>query len=151
MTVSDIIQILAGSVGVLGFCVLFNIRGRRMAATVFCGLLSWLVFVLLGLFIESEPLRYFIVALFISLLAEVMARLLKTPTTTFITTALVPLIPGGSLYYTMASAFGSDLDNFVSKAVGTISLATALALGITLAAALTTLCFKIIANIKRNA
>lgn len=151
MTTAEIIQIITGAVGVFGFCVLFNIRGKRLAATVALGLTSWLFFVLLGFLISSEAMRYFLVAFIISILAEIMARLLKTPTTTFITPALVTLIPGGSLYYTMTSAFEGSLEKFVSRAVGTFTLAAALALGITFAAALTALCFKAITHIKRNA
>ena len=147
---NEIIQILSGTVGVFGFAVLFNIRGKRMAATVALGSLSWTIFVLLGSFISGEAVKYFIVALVISLLAEVLARALKTPTTTFIITALVPLIPGGSLYYTMAYAFESNLERFVSKAVHTLSLAAALALGIIVAATLTRLYFKIVMHIKRK-
>ena len=90
-------------------------------------------------FIPSEPVNYFIVALLMSFYAEVMARVQKTPTTTFITTSLVPLIPGGSLYYTMASAFESDLPKFIEKAVGTLQLASALALGIIFATTVTRL------------
>ena len=148
---NELIQILSGTLGVLGFGVLFNIRGKRMAATVALGALSWTVFVLLGAFIKSEALKYFIVALIISLSAEVLARCLKTPTTTFTITALVPLIPGGSLYYTMAYAFESDLERFVGKALDTLSLAAALALGIVGAATLTTLYFKAKMHIKEKA
>jgi len=83
--------------------------------------------------------NYFIVALLMSFYAEVMARVQKTPTTTFITTSLVPLIPGGSLYYTMASAFESDLPKFIEKAIGTLQMASALALGIIFATTVTRL------------
>ena len=74
--------------------------------------------------------------------AETMARVMKTPTTTFITTALVPLIPGGSLYYTMAYAFHQDAESFVTRGVATLSLAAALALGIIFATTLTKLILK---------
>lgn len=137
MSLNEVIQILSGFVGSMAFCVLFNIRGMRLVITSLGGLLSWLVFVLLSKVIDSEPINYFIVAILISLYAEVMARILKTPTTTFITTALIPLIPGGSLYYTMAYAFESDLNKFLEKAIYTLELAAALALGIIVATTFT--------------
>lgn len=142
MTQSEIIQILAGFVGSIGFAILFNIRGKRLLAAAIGGLFSWLLFVILSKFIANESAGYFIVALAISIYAEVMARVLKTPTTVFITTSLVPLIPGGSLYYTMAYAFQGDLDTFVHKAVYTLQLASALALGIIVSATLTKVLFK---------
>lgn len=144
MTQSEIIQILAGFVGSIGFAILFNIRGKRLLAAGIGGLFSWLLFVILSKYITSEPVDYFIVALVISVYAEVMARVLKTPTTIFITTSLIPLIPGGSLYYTMAYAFQGDLDTFLYKAVYTLQLASALALGIIVSATLTKVVYRFI-------
>ena len=137
MSNNEIIQIITGFIGTLGFAVLFNIRGKRLVMAAFGGFLSWTLFVVLSRFIESEPVNYFIVALLLSVYAEIMARLLKTPTTIFITTSLIPLIPGGSLYYTLLYAFKSDLVNFFEKAVDTLMLASALALGIIVAATVT--------------
>lgn len=148
MTLNEILQIIFGFIGSLGFAVLFNIRGKRLMLAALGGFLSWLIFVLLSMVIKSEPINYFLVALLITLYAEIMARVIKTPTTTFITTALIPLIPGGSLYYTMAYAFENDLNGFVAKAISTLQLASALALGIIIATTATNIYFKITAKIK---
>ena len=134
---NEIIQIIMGFIGSLGFGILFNVRGKRLIFASIGGLLSWGLFVLFSMFLKSEPLNYFLVALIISIYAEIMARILKTPTTTFITTSLIPLIPGSSLYYTMAYAFNSDVNNFFTKAVYTLQLASCLALGIIIAVTLT--------------
>ena len=133
MTKFQILQIITGCIGSLGFAILYNIRGKRLIVATLGGFLSWALFVVLGWGIPSEPVNYFLVAFSMSLYAEAMARLLKTPTTTFITTSLIPLIPGGSLYYTMSYAFESDLEKFVEKAIDTLQLASALALGIIVA------------------
>lgn len=137
MTQYEMLQILTGAIGTFGFAVLFNIRGMRLTAATLGGFLSWLFFVVLNIFIKNEPLNYFIVAFLMSMYAEIMARVLKTPTTTFITVSLIPLIPGGSLYYTMAYAFESDMERFLEKAIYTLQLASALALGIIVATNLT--------------
>ena len=137
MTNTEITQILSGCVGSIGFGILFNIRGKRLFAAGFGGLLSWLLYVLFSHRIQNEIACYFFVALLLGIYSGVLARLLKTPTTAFAITSLIPLIPGGSLYYTMASAFEGDFAVFLEKAVHTLGLAAALALGIILAAALT--------------
>lgn len=144
MTNQELLQIITGFIGSLGFAVLFNLRGKRMVAAALAGLFSWTLYVLLSYVIPNEPLNYFIVAMAVSLYAEVMARVLKTPTTTFITTSLIPLIPGGSLYYTMAYAFESDLERFLEKGLATLQLAAALALGIIVATTLTRLFYQAI-------
>ncbi len=135
MTNTEILQVITGCIGSLGFAVLFNVRGKRLILAALGGLLSWLLLILLGRVIDSEPINYFIVSLSLSMYAEVMARVMKTPTTTFITTSLIPLIPGGSLYYTMAYAFQSDMGRFFEKGIYTLELAAALALGVIAATA----------------
>ena len=137
MTKTEIIQIFAGFVGTMGFAVLFNIRGIKLFITSLGGFIAWLLFVLLSKCIFSEPIIYFIVALIVSLFAEIMARVIKTPTSTFIITSLVPLIPGSSLYYTMAYAFQQDFESFVQKGIYTLYLAAALALGIIVSTTMT--------------
>lgn len=130
MSGQDILQIITGGIGSLGFAVLFNVRGKKLIAATLGGFVSWAIFLLLRLAIPNEPVCYFLVSALISLYAEIMARRLKTPTTTFLMTSLIPLIPGGSLYYTMVYAFGGISQNFINQGVHTLQLAAALALGI---------------------
>lgn len=149
MTQAELLQVLWGTLGTAGFAVLFNIRRSRLVAATAGGLLSWLIFLILNRLVPNEPVNYFVVSVIMSAYAEVMARVLKTPTTTFITTTLVPLIPGGSLYYTMSYAFQSDLTNFLEKAIYTLQLASALALGIIVATNLTKIVVSMLNKWKR--
>ncbi len=139
---SNIIQVFASFVGCLGFGVLFNMREKRLLAVCLGGFFSWGLFLLLCKPIPSEPLNYFLVAVIISIYSEIMARLLKTPAPPIATVSLIPLVPGGSLYYTMAYAFQSDFNVFLGKAVYTLQLASALALGIIIATSLSRFIFK---------
>ena len=143
MTTNQIIQILAGFVGSMGFAVLFNVRGIKLFIASIGGLISWLLFVLLSKGISNEPVNYFIVALVISLYAEIMARVFKTPASTFVTTSLIPLIPGSSLYYTMTYAFNRSFEDFLQKGIYTLQLAAALALGIIVSTALTRILYRV--------
>ena len=148
MTATDIIQILSGTVGTLGFSILFNIRGRRLPVAVGGGFLSWTLYVIfmhLGL---NEVLNYFVVAFLTAAYAEVMARVIKCPTTTFIMSSLVPLIPGASLYYTMRYAFVGTSNMFTHKAIYTLELAAALAIGVIIASAAAKIVFK--AHVKNH-
>ena len=127
---TELVQIITGFFGSLGFGILFNVRGKRLLAASLAGLFSWSLYLLLGIWIADEALRYFIGAFVISVYCEIMARMLKSPTTTFLMTALVPLIPGGGLYYTMTNAISGDVIGFIERGLKTISLAVALALGV---------------------
>lgn len=132
MTYSEILQIFTGCIASLFFGILFNVRGKKLVFATLGGFLSWTLFVLFKFLTPDDALRYFFVAVLITLYAEIFARVLKTPTTTFIMTSLIPLIPGGSLYYTMSALLEGNSTGFLEKAIYTLSLAGALALGIVL-------------------
>ena len=136
------VQILAASVGSFGFGILFNLHGKKLLTVALGGAFGWTAFLLLSAAGMGEVLAYFLVALLISLYAEGMARLQKAPATVFVAPSLIPLVPGSSLYYTMAYALGGDSSQFVEKAGSTLALASALAVGIIVAAIFARVLFK---------
>lgn len=125
-----IVQILMGTLGTLGFNVLFHIRGKKLLLATLGGLISWTVFLAAEPILPGEALRYFLAAAVITLYSEALARLEKTPTTTFLVPSVVPLIPGSSLYYTMNYALNQQWPDFARQALYTLELAGALAVGI---------------------
>ena len=130
-----VIEVISAFASTLAFGVLFNIRGKNLWLAALGGMTAWLIFLLLGLVIPSEAARYLLVSVLISIYSEGMARFLHTPATTFCIVSLIPLIPGGSLYYTMANALQGNNDEFMARATYTLELAAALALGILLVTA----------------
>ena len=129
---SELLQLVTAFIGTFGFSILFHIRGRKLWLAALGGLFAWTVFLALGFFIESEPVRYFIVSMLTTLYAEVLARMVKTPTTTFVIVSLIPLIPGSGLYYTMTNALSGNSEGFMERGIYTLELSLALSLGIIL-------------------
>ena len=84
----ELVQIITGTVGAFAFGILFNLKGKRLAAAAAGGLLCCVGFIVLSQFIESEPINYFLVSMIVSVYAEAMARIIKTPATPLITTSL---------------------------------------------------------------
>lgn len=130
MTLQDVIQIIMGGLGTIGFSLLFNVRGRKLFFGTLGGLLSWAAFLLLENWILSEALRYFLSTAAITVYCEILARVEKTPTTTFLVPVVIPLIPGSALYYTMNYALKEEWRAFAAQAFYTLELALALAVGI---------------------
>jgi len=125
-----LIQILMGGLGTLGFNILFNIRGRKLVFATVGGLVSWTVFLAIRPLLPSEAFRYCIATAVVTLYGEIMARVEKTPTTTFLVPSVIPLIPGSALYYTMNYALNKQWTRFAHQAFYTCQLALCLAVGI---------------------
>ena len=127
---NGVLQVCMSFLGALGFSVLFNVRGLKLFLAALGGAMSWSIFLLMEPLGSSEPLRYFVSAFAIAVYAEIFARVLKTPATTFLIPSLIPHIPGGSLYHTMRYGLDRQWSACLSQAFYTLKLAMALALGI---------------------
>ena len=131
MTIFEyIIQLVSAFLGSMGFAILFNIKRQHLITGSLGGLISWGVYLLVFYFLKNETVGYFFAAVAANLFAEIFARIKKTPTTTILVTSLIPLIPGGALYYTMRYFYNKEWDLFSSNSLRTLSLALAIALGI---------------------
>ena len=121
----------------LGFGILFNIKGHKLFYAGLGGGISWFV----SLYCESlgfdTTSSFFIASIIFSIYSEVMARVLKTPVTTLIICALIPLVPGGGMYYTMVEAITGDIMKSLEIGIKTIASAGSLALGIILVSTIT--------------
>ena len=129
-----------------GFGILFNIKGKKLLFAALGGGLSWYCYSLplsLGL---SEVSSLFISALVFSTYSEVLARIFKTPVTSFVICALFPLGPGSGMYYTMLATINGDLQNAVHLGINTLANAGTLALGVIFISTITSLIFRV----KRN-
>ena len=130
MTNLMLLQILMGAMGSLGFAVLFNVRRSALLFSVLGGALGWAVYLATGGAYPNDLANYLYAAMAVTLYAEVLARIRKTPVTVFLVTSIIPLIPGGQLYYTMASCLNGDFSDFSTRGIYTISIAAMIALGI---------------------
>lgn len=131
MSTMDIItQIVTAFLGSLGFSVLFNLRRTKLLIAALGGMLSWGLFLLLGIWVTSEPIRYFFAAAFVTVYAEIFARIKKTPTTSYLVPGFIPMIPGGALYSTMKFALNTDWQLFGKAAAYTLQIALCITAGI---------------------
>ena len=96
----EVIQTCMGMLGAIGFAVLFHVKGKKLAVAAFGGGLSWIVYLYILACYGSKPLALLASTITVGLLAEILARVMKTPVTILLVPMLIPLIPGGDLYYT---------------------------------------------------
>ena len=81
-------------------------------------------------------IRYFIVALILSVYAEIMARVTKAPATPILACSIIPLVPGGKLYYTTYYFVMGENELFRESLGALLSIAGGLAVGIILISAI---------------
>ncbi len=130
----EILQVITGCCGSLGFSILFNVRGKKqLFAAAMGGFISWGVCVILIPIFPSEPVRYIFATAVLTFYSEFMARKYHCPSTVFLTSGFIPLIPGGSLYYTLNFAMRQQWYSFFFKAIATFLLMVAMAAGILIA------------------
>ena len=123
-----IVQLLAAFCGSLGFSLHFGLRRRYLLVSSLGGLFAWAVYLLGHRFLPGVFLPNLLAAAFSALWAEALAHLLKCPATLFLTPAILPLVPGGELYYAMSSAVHSEME--AARLHGLVTLKTALAIGV---------------------
>ena len=127
-----IIHLVTAGIGALGFSLLFHVRKELLPAAALGGFLDWGVYMLAESFFGGVFLPSVVAATFASLYAEGMARVKKTPATVLYIPALIPLIPGGSLYYTMSYAVMSQWDMVRHYGASTAYCALGIAVGMSL-------------------
>ena len=110
LTLDTLISVLSALVGTFGFGVLFHMKGKKLLFASLGGMCAWFLYLLFSALGGREILCYLIISILLSLYSEVMARWLKTPATPFAMMTLIPLVPGGSLYYCMSNAIQGDLE-----------------------------------------
>ena len=134
-----IIQSTFAFFATLGFGILFNIKGRKLFYAGLGGGLSWFISLICQGIGFNVNASFFISSIIFSLYSEVMARVLKTPVTTLIICALIPLVPGGGMYYTMYEAINGNILESIKLGLNTLSSAGSLALGILFVSTITRL------------
>ena len=104
----------------LAFAGIFEVKKPRiLLLSSLTGAAGWAVYILAAP-LGDVVLRSLVATLVLALLSEVLSRVLKAPATIFLIVGIIPLVPGGGLYYTMYYLVNSDLDLFLREADGRI-------------------------------
>ena len=107
------IQLVSGTIGCVGFALLFGIRGRQLVFSGIGAFLTWEVYLLAFKYVDPTVfVATLIAATFVAAYASLMARINKAPATVFLTATVFPLIPGAALYYTVYGAMVENLTLF---------------------------------------
>lgn len=112
------------------FGIQFNIRFGHLIAASVGSIVSQLVYSLLQMSEFNEIACCFIAAAAVAAYSEVMARCFKAPVNMYLIVGIIPLVPGGLIYYTMLALVMGDNETFLDRAVDAFSAAGSIAMGI---------------------
>ncbi len=98
----ELIQILMAGIASLGFGIFFKIRSRYFPVIFLGGAISWIAYLIAFHLTMNDTVGMFVAAFAVALFAEIVARVMKTPSTMIYIPAIIPLIPGGNLYYCLS-------------------------------------------------
>jgi uncharacterized membrane protein YjjB (DUF3815 family) len=120
----------------MGFGLLFRAPIRDLPFAALGGALAWGAYMGMRILSDSDAFSYFAASIAVGLYAETLAGLLKRPAALFILCSIIPLVPGGGMYYTMFYAVSGRADAASSALFATLSAAGAIAAGLAVASAI---------------
>ncbi len=122
--------VVSGLIGTFGFTLLFRSNKNRVIISSIGGVITCIIYLISCHFFEHELLQNLFPALGATVYAEIMARLTKAPATPILACSIIPLVPGGKLYYTTYYFVVGEMENFYEAIIDLLRIASGLAVGI---------------------
>lgn len=113
----------------LGFGIVFQIRKSDLIYAGLGGVVTRIAYIILMLFIPYRIVYAACAAFVAAVYAELLAYRKKMPATLFLYPAIIPLIPGDLLYYTMGGIVLSRVEMFESYAAECILALIGISIG----------------------
>lgn len=131
------ISVLSAFIGCIGSSFMFRISKNIKFSIIgsIVGAIGWSIY-LLTAYLDNTFFQSFISMLCISIMSEILARILKAPATIFIMIGFFPLVPGGGIYYSMLYAVQGQTELFMESFMNTIGISLSLAFAILLSSTL---------------
>lgn len=140
------IQLVPALLGSMGFALVFNLDLKHLALASLGGLFGWLIYLLCEGALALNVFWASLIAAFCAdLFSQISARITRTPTTLFLISAIIPLVPGSSLYYT-ASALVLNNGQFAHYGLTTVLVVLAMALGVGISSSI----FALLPNLRKK-
>ena len=128
----EILQIIMAGIGTLGFSIYFRVSEKNVAASTVGGAVGFAFYLLIYLY------------------SELCARILKAPSNVFLVPGIIPLLPGGALYYTMYGIVNSNSKMLYRNGIDTVIMTVGIATGIVVGTVTINYLIKFEKNVKKN-
>lgn len=126
-----LITFIGALIGTLGFALIFQISRKQLVWAILGGgvtVVFYLLFLNFGCFVSNMMAGFAMMGY-----CEIVARIRKAPVTVFLSAALVVLVPGGALYYTIYNILAKNTDMAIQYGATTATTCLGIIAGISLA------------------
>lgn len=112
------------------FALFFNANKYDVLWGALLGGIGWTIYKWILLSGGSILYAYFLGAFFVAFLSEVLGIIIKNPATVFLIPGILPLVPGGGMFFTMRAFVSGSVETALELGYTTLGAAGAIALGI---------------------
>lgn len=123
-------QTIVGVACTLAYSLLMRVKLRHFPAIAIGAALTFLAYSTFDYIGFNIFLSNLIAAAIAALYSEIMARLLKAPVSIYSTPAIILLVPGGNLYYTMSALIQGNRTEMLAQGSTALKIAFGIAVGI---------------------
>lgn len=120
-----------------GSALLFRVPQKELFAASLGGAVGWSMYLIVKNSSHSETVAALIASIAVAVYAETIGFLKQKPATLYSTCAIIPLVPGAGMYYTMFEAVQGSAEKAWATGFATLSTAGAIAAGLAIVASLT--------------
>ena len=133
--------------GTMGFCYLLAAPRRTILPASVNGMIGFLIYVILYRYMKQNIMfSHFMATVAVTVMCEMLARVMRLPSTVFLLTSLVPLVPGYNFYRAMLALVENNGPYAAAQLMVAVQIVAAIAVG----AAVTSVIFRMLAQRKRR-
>ena len=136
MTFDAVAPLILSFAGSASSSVLFNVPRRAILPCGIAGNVAWFGFLGFQATGMSEPAATFLAAFLVAMASEILARIMRMPTSCFSVPGVIPLVPGLYAYHATFGFVNNQYAEGSSYAIRTLLVAAAIGAGLVMAGSL---------------
>lgn len=130
------IQIVYTFFATCSFAIMFDIPKKELSWCGITGAIGQTIYTILKTSNCDILIQYFVATFIVAYLSRILAVCRHTPVTVYLTTGIIPLVPGAYFYYTIYSIITHNNYDAILSAIDTFKIAGAISVGIILVLAI---------------
>ena len=123
------VRLTTAAIGTVAFAMIYRVSRMRMLWAALGGLSTYAVYELVMQIHGDGLIASLLVAMFMTLYSEALARIIHAPAVTFLFPCAIPIVPGGALYRTVYNLLFYNEEKFFYYGKTAISVALGMAVG----------------------